>query len=186
MTYVVREAAEDETDAILQVARAAFGSEQDDEIATLIDELLRDPTADPRLSLVAVAVDDDVIVGHVIFSRADLPQSPLAVSASILAPLAVYPDNQRRGIGGMLIVEGLKRLRSMGIDLVFVLGHPAYYQKHGFSPAGVRGYDAPYPIPPKHAEAWMVQELRAGVIGKTHGQVSCAQALDDPKYWQED
>lgn len=184
MSHLVRETVGDETDAILQVARTAFGSEQDDEITTLINELLRDPTAEPRLSL--VAVDDDTIAGHVIFSRVDLQQSPRTATASILAPLAVHPDHQRQGIGGMLIAEGLKRLRDMRIDLVFVLGHPTYYQKHGFLPAGVRGYNAPYPILPEHAEAWMVQELRPGIIERTQGRISCAQSLNDPKYWQED
>ena len=184
MTCLVRESANSEINDILQMVGEAFGNEQADEITTLIGELLRDPTAEPRLSL--VAIEDSMIVGHVIFSRVDLQQSPQKTTTSILAPLAVHPNHQRRGIGGMLIAEGLRRLRDMGTDLVFVLGHPMYYQKHGFLPAGVRGYDTPYPIPPEHAEAWMVQELRPGIIERTQGRVICAQSLDDPKYWQEE
>jgi putative acetyltransferase len=71
------------------------------------------------------------------------------------------------------------------VDLVFVLGHPAYYPRFGFSPAGARGLDAPYPIPQKNAEAWMVRELRPGVIGDCSGRVICADALADPEYWRE-
>lgn len=183
MSPLVREAVDGETDAILEVARAAFGREEGDEIATLIVALLADPTALPRLSL--VAVDGDVIVGHVVFSKVELEPSPQAVSASILAPLAVHPDHQGWGIGGALVTEGLKRLRGMGTDLAFVLGHPAYYPRHGFGPAGVRGYDAPYPIAAEHADAWMVQALTPGAIERTHGRVRCARSLDDPKYWQE-
>jgi predicted N-acetyltransferase YhbS len=85
----------------------------------------------------------------------------------------------------MLIAEGLNELREMGVDLVFVLGYPGYYQKHGFSPAGVKGYAAPYPIPPEHADAWMVQELRPGIMEQTRGRVRCAETLTDPKHWRE-
>ena len=72
-----------------------------------------------------------------------------------------------------------------GVDLVFVLGHPGYYPRHGFRTAGVLGFDAPYPIPAKDADAWMVQELRPGFIGKIKGPVACAAALDHPEHWRE-
>ena len=44
-------------------------------------------------------------------------------------------------------MEGLKQLAESGVDLVFVLGHPGYYPKFGFRPAGALGFEAPYPIP---------------------------------------
>jgi putative acetyltransferase len=69
--------------------------------------------------------------------------------------------------------------------LVFVLGHPDYYPRHGFEPAGPQGLDAPYPIPAAHEDAWMVLALRPGVIGKLRGRVVCADALDKPEYWRE-
>ena len=43
----------------------------------------------------------------------------------------------------------------------------------------------PYPIPPEHAEAWMVQQLRPGVIGRASGTVRCADMLDKPEHWRE-
>ncbi|NIP71638.1 MAG: N-acetyltransferase, partial [Gammaproteobacteria bacterium] len=79
--------------------------------------------------------------------------------SAILAPLAVHPDHQGRGIGGSLVREGLARLKGAGVELVFVLGYPAYYAKLGLSPAGEKGFEAPHPIPPESADAWMVQAL---------------------------
>jgi predicted N-acetyltransferase YhbS len=73
----------------------------------------------------------------------------------------------------------------MGVELVFVLGHPGYYPRFGFKPAGVLGFEAPYPIPEKHADAWMVRELRAGIIGSVRGKVVCADTLSRPEYWRE-
>ena len=68
---------------------------------------------------------------------------------------------------------------------MFVLGHPGYYPRFGFRPAGALGLAAPYPIPPQHADAWMVQELKAGTIGAVEGRVVCAKALDKREYWVE-
>ena len=59
------------------------------------------------------------------------------------------------------------------------------YPKYGFAPAGIRGFEAPYPIASKNSDAWMVQELTPGIIDRVNGQVICANALDHPKHWQE-
>jgi predicted N-acetyltransferase YhbS len=144
---------------------------------------LADPSAQPLLSLVATTNYN--VVGHILFTNVRIKHSQRKVSATILAPLSVHPEYQNQGIGGRLINEGLKRLKATGVELVFVLGHPGYYPKYGFSAAGIKGFDASYPIPPRNSGAWMIQELRPGVIGDVSGQVICADALNDPKYWLE-
>lgn len=103
----------------------------------------------------------------------------------ILAPLAVIPDFQKLGIGGKLIETGLEILSKSGTDLVFVLGYPEYYTRFGFKPATCLGFEAPYPIPAKHADAWMVQSLSQDVIGSVSGKVVCANTLNKPEYWRE-
>jgi putative acetyltransferase len=148
-----------------------------------VKDLLDDPSARPLYSLLAFS--DDRPVGHILFTAARLvgPQNDAAIS--ILAPLAVIPEFQKQGVGGMLIKDGLGRLGDAGVDLVFVLGHPEYYPRYGFVPAGERGFEATYPIPEKNAGAWMVQELRPGVIGTVSGRVRCADKLARPEYWRE-
>ena len=164
---------------VLNVERAAFGSQEE---AGLVQDLLDDPSAQPCLSL--LALKDERAVGHILFSRASVGGAP-ELSASILAPLAVVPDAQKQGVGGELIRHGLQLLSKSGVDLVFVLGYPEYYPRHGFQPAGGLGFMAPYPIPEKNSDAWMVQALRSGVIGEYSGVVVCAEALDRPEYWRE-
>jgi len=183
MSLEIRKAVESDDKAISDLIVAAFGDEHGQEIADLVGDLLKDPSAEPTLSL--VMADGDELVGHVLFTNAWIENSQPNVSATILAPLSVHPDYQGQGIGGQLIREGLGQLRATGTELVFVLGHPSYYPKYGFSPAGIEGLHAPYPIPPKNADAWMVLELQPGVIERVSGTVRCAKALDDPKHWQE-
>lgn len=189
---VIHQTTNAETPAICDLIKAAFGGEQGSEVAQLTRDLLADPSAHPLLSLVATAQRTEIgdpPLGHILFTHAKIhtsgaPSDPIP-SAAILAPLAVRPDVQSQGIGGRLIAEGLARLTTAGVDLVFVLGHPGYYSKHGFVPAGNLGLDAPYPIPPEHADAWMVQALRPELLGRVQGQVACAEALDDPRHWRE-
>lgn len=183
MNLQVRKGLESDKQAISKVVIAAFGETHGQEISNLIGDLLTDSSARPLLSL--VAADDDCVVGQVLFTAARISHSHNKVPAAILAPLSVHPDHQNKGIGGMLVSEGIKQLKAAGVGLVFVLGHPGYYPKYGFSSAGIKGFDAPYPIPPENAGAWMVQELCPGIIGNVSGQVICADALNDPKHWRE-
>lgn len=182
----IREAAETAADLAecLRVTRTAFGQ---DEEADLVQALLNDPSAAPVLSL--LAFEDGQAVGHILFTAARLVESENGggtdPSAALLAPLSVVPGAQGRGVGGRLIEAGLRILRDRGVDLVFVLGHPDYYPRHGFHPAGAHGLDAPYSIPKEHADAWMVQALGPDVIGRVRGTVRCANAISKPEYWRE-
>ncbi|MEM8804967.1 MAG: N-acetyltransferase [Cyanobacteria bacterium P01_G01_bin.38] len=182
----IQTASDLDLDTVLSIERAAFG--QDDE-AELVKALLEDPSAQPTLSLLAFQADR--AVGHILFTTAHLksPQTTTSlqttVSIALLAPLAVVPDAQGQGIGGQLIKRGLQLLSQSGTALVFVLGHPDYYPRHGFQPAGQLGFEAPYPILAEQADAWMVQALCPNVIGTVSGKVVCADVLSQPEYWRE-
>ena len=176
----IRETTDTDLRAILSVEKEAFGYDKE---AHLVRDLLGDPSARPYCSL--LAFDNGRAVGHVLFTAARLEGTLNRASISLLAPLAVIPDCQNQGVGGELIMEGLMHQSNAGVDLVFVLGHPGYYPRYGFKPAGAQGFEAPYPIPDEHADAWMVQELRPGMIGSVSGKVRCADMLDKPEHWRE-
>ena len=162
---------------------AAFGEDKGPEIAALVNGLFEDKTAVPRLSL--VAVENGQLIGHILYTKAVLTGADKPVSVQLLAPLAVLPEAQAKGVGGKLIKAGLRQLKESGVELVFVLGHPDYYPRSGFTPAGVLGFEAPYPIPEEHAGAWMVQALKEGVIVRAKGKVQCSEVLDRPEHWRE-
>jgi putative acetyltransferase len=176
----IREAVETDLNDVLLIERLAFGYDIE---AKLVRDLLHDPSAKPVLSL--LAFQKDRAVGHILFTTARLSGIQGTASIVILAPLAIVPDAQKLGIGGKLIEQGLEFLSTSGVDLVFVLGHPEYYPRYGFKPAGHLGFEAPYPISDEHAGAWMIQALRSGVIGTVSGKVICADALNKPEHWRE-
>lgn len=179
----IRKPIQSEREEILEIHKKAFGKDKGLEIAKLVDDLLDDTTAMPILSL--VAIENDRIVGHILYTKATITETELPISAQILAPLAILPDEQKKGIGESLINEGLKQLKESGTELVFVLGHPTYYPRCGFFPAGEQGFDAPYPIPEEHAAAWMVQQLNGNVLGNATGKVQCSNVLNEPQHWRE-
>jgi putative acetyltransferase len=140
--------------AVAEVVRAAF---DDDMEQLLIDLIRRSEHFEPELSLVAED-DDGTIVGHVLFSRIGFDGTgPDEVYS--LAPLAVHPDLQRRGVGTALTEEGLRRLDEMGEPLVVVEGHPAFYPRFGFERGSLHGLTPPDPRVPD--EAFMVNRLSA-------------------------
>ncbi len=176
----IREASDSELNDVLRVENDAFGYDKE---ANLVKDLLGDSSAKPYFSFLAFS--NDRAVGHILFTSAQLEGTQEDVSISLLAPLAVIPEFQKQGVGGKLIEHGLQHLTTFDVDLVFVLGHPEYYPQYGFKPAGIQGFEAPYPIPEEHANAWMVQELRPRVIGSVFGKVRCADMLNKPQHWRE-
>ncbi|HEX2054654.1 MAG TPA: N-acetyltransferase [Actinomycetota bacterium] len=138
-------------DPIRRLLTAAFGRVAE---AKLVDALRQSDAYVPQLAL--VAENSTVVLGHILFSRVTLESQPPA-KVLALAPVAVFPAFQRRGVGSALIREGLARADRMGEPLVVVLGHPEYYPRFGFVPASSLGITPPWPDIPD--EAFMVKPL---------------------------
>lgn len=146
--------------AIRRVLEAAFPTADE---ARLVDSL----RAAGHLLISLVAEEDHAVVGHVAFSPVRIDEETIRGIGLGLAPLAVLPDHQRRGIGGRLVGEGLAACRRAGYGFVVVLGEPAYYRRFGFDRADLRGLGNEY----QADEASMVLELRDGAIPGRGGVV---------------
>ncbi len=177
----IRLTTQEDFKTIYTVEELAFGYEKE---AQLTLELLNDKTARPFISLLAFYKTQ--AIGHILFTRAYLNGIVGDPLIHILAPLAVIPEFQKKGIGGLLIRKGLEKLKLMDSELCFVLGHINYYPKHGFiNDAQQFGFPAPYPIPENVKDAWMVQELREGRITSLNGKILCSDELNKPEHWRE-
>ena len=179
--YYIKEAEVSNFSEIMEINKAAFGS---DEEANLVANLLKDNTAEPSLSL--LAFHKQKAVGHILFTRVYIDKQKSNPLCHILAPMAVLPEFQKQGLGGMLIKAGLEKLKMMDSQLVFVLGHTTYYSQYGFiADAKKLGFPAPYSIPYEHADAWMVQPLTPNALTVNKGRVKCADELSKPELWAE-
>jgi putative acetyltransferase len=122
----IREEAREDWPAVRRVNEAAFGRPDE---ADLVDGLRAENVV--LASLIAEA--DSEIVGHILFSRMSINSDRGGIAAVALAPVAVLPAHQRKGVGGELIRKGLNLLRQRGEAIVIVLGHPGYYPRFGGS-----------------------------------------------------
>ena len=151
--------------AVAQLLRQAFPGPEE---ATLVEQLRRRPDFRPTLSLVAETAG--AVVGHILLTPIGV--EPAAGGAPVpslaLAPVAVLPAWQRRGIGAGLVATGLAAARTEGFGSVILLGHPAYYPRFGFGPASRWGIRAPFEV---SDEAFMALELRAGALAGAAGTV---------------
>ena len=127
---IIREEVVEDRGAVRAVNEQAFG--QQDE-ADIVDRLRK--SCPGRLSL--VALEGDEIVGHILFSPAKIIGSAKTAEGMGLAPVAVLPARQRRGIGTGLVKRGLEMLKSRGCPFIIVLGHPEYYPRFGFARASL-------------------------------------------------
>lgn len=141
----VRIATPADADAVDTIHRAAFAGTEFGYQGEA--DLVRRIDADGDALVSLVAERDGAVVGHVLFSRMDVAGDGQPLAAAGLAPVAVTPDLQGQGIGDALIRAGLDDLRQQAIAISFVLGHPDYYPRFGYSPDLAARFASPFAGP---------------------------------------
>jgi putative acetyltransferase len=105
---------------------------------------------------------------HIAFSPVTSTSDTPTIAALGLAPMAILPAYQHRGMGSQLVETGLTACHHTPYRVVVVLGHPHYYPRFGFTPAKLHGivweHDAP-------DEAFMVKEIQEGALAQIRGVV---------------
>ena len=159
--WVIRPEHDEDHEAVRRLNQLAFGGPGE---AELVDALRAHGAATLSLG----ALDADRLLGHILFSPVTVDGAGEPWAAQGLAPMAVLPERQNRGIGAGLVEAGLRALAAAGHEVVFVLGHPAYYPRFGFRPAHPLGLMDEYGAPD---EAFLVAELSPGALRGRRGTV---------------
>jgi putative acetyltransferase len=145
--------------ALIRLHDAAFGSAFE---GRLVADLMAAELA--AISLAAYRTGE--IAGHILFSPLLVEVGDDTVLALALAPLAVDPAHQRKGLGHALVEAGLHQARIQGWEAIVVLGHPEYYSRFGFAAPPLQGFRAPFDGP-----AFMALELRNGALSDRKGRI---------------
>lgn len=160
-------------DDIFQLHYLAFGNR--DKESKLNERIRLSEQFVPDLAL--VAEENDRVVGHALFSKAEIVDGDQSHDVIVLAPIAVLPDCQKQGIGSKLIHEGLRRCTKLGYDLVFLIGHPTYYPKFGFKPARMLGFDLKqFQV---RDDVFMVYEINHEIGSVAKGELRYPQSFFD-------
>lgn len=112
----------------------------------LLHTMRDDPAFLPELDI--VALHEGKIVGNVVCVKAAVEgDDGKGYEALTLGPIAVLPEYQGQGIGGMLMEHVKGIARDHGYRAIFLLGDPEYYSRFGFVPSeryGIRMADDTY------------------------------------------
>ncbi len=144
---------------IMKLHDAAFGTPHE---GKLVADLHRADLA----SLSLIARVDGAIRGHILFSPLMIEIDDETIKGLALAPLAVDPAWQKRGIGTALTEAGLVAAAQHGWQAVVVLGQPSFYERFGFSARLAEGFKTPFAGP-----YLMALELSKGLLRGRKGKI---------------
>lgn len=157
---LIRRETWEDVDAVHALNELTFGQPRE---ANIVDALRHN--CDDLLSL--VAIDHEKIAGHILFSPAVIEAQHGIINGMGLAPMAVLPEMQRRGIGTQLARTGIEILQERRCPFIIVLGHPAYYPRFGFERASLYGVTCQWEGVPD--DAFMILWLDKGRMPPVSG-----------------
>lgn len=171
MNITIRPEKAADYEQIKKVIDLAFGQVNEGRLVAQIRKL---PDFIPELSLVAEI--NAQVVGHILFSIAEVRGRNKVFEILCLAPVSVLPKLQNQKIGTLLIREGLQRAKALGFQSVTVLGHQDYYPRFGFKRASRWGIKAPFEV---RDEVFMAMELVEGALEEVSGVVHYAAPFNE-------
>lgn len=128
---------------------------------------------------VFVAIEEEMIVGSIFFSRLTFPCDEADVF--LMAPVAVQTDFQGQGVGRALINFGHEVLRQEGVQVVVTYGDINFYSKVGYVPISEKLIQAPHKL--SYPEGWLAQSLLGDIVKPISGLPYCLPAIGRPEYW---
>jgi len=162
---VIRDACSDDHDAVDALLRNAFETDAEAKLVRALRE-----QGDAPIELVAEA--DGRVVGSIVFSPMSVEGGDGRLRPLGLAPVAVDPLWQGKGIGKALIQQGLRECEDVRAGAVFVLGEPRYYGPLGFETASGHGFSNPFGVD----EPFQIRLLRP--LNGPAGRVRYAPAFE--------
>lgn len=166
---------------LIRLFRMTFTATESAQEGVLIGDLVRRILTDtPVNDLFAIIADNEEnLVGACLFTRLTYDSDSRKVF--LLAPLAVTPLCQRKGVGQQLIRYSLDILRKNQVNIVLTYGNPLYYKKVGFEPISEKDIAAPFSL--STPQGWMGISLTSDPLSSLSGKCYCASAFDNQIFW---
>lgn len=127
----------------------------------VLNQFRSNPDFIPELDL--VMTEDERIIGHVMFSKAELVLDDGTRKPSwTFGPISIHPDYKRKGYGLKLLQYALEKAKEMGIGMLQMEGNIEFYKYSGFGLASKLNIH--YHTEPRDAEVpfFLAQELIPG------------------------
>lgn len=172
MNAKIRQETQHDHEAVFELVKRAFENEvySDHSEHFLVERLRQSEAFVPDLSMVAEL--DGRVVGYILLTKIQIKNDEASFASLALAPVAVLPEYQGKGIGGQLIAEAHERARALGFQSVVLLGHQHYYPRFGYKRTSEYGIKLPFEAPEENC---MVLELLEGGLNGVSGTVVYAK-----------
>lgn len=172
MEIKIRKETPEDFGKVFNLIQLAFSDEvfSDHQEQFLVDRLRNSEAFEPELSLVAEI--DQEIVGYILLTKIKIKNNQQINTFLAMAPVAVHPHHQRKGIGKQLILTAHNRAKKLGYTAVVVLGHDKYYPKFGYQLTENFGITLPFEVPKENC---MVIELIPNSLKDVYGEVEYAK-----------
>ena len=134
----------------------------------VLNQYRHNPDFIPELDF--VMEEDNHIIGHVMFSKAEIILDDGSHFPSwTFGPISIHPDYKRKGYGLKLLNYALEKAREMGIGLLQMEGNIDFYRHAGFSLAST--FHIHYHEMPQDEEVpfFLAQELIPDYWGDREG-----------------
>jgi len=79
-----------------------------------------------------IALTDEKVIGNIVYTIAKVVNDKEEFTVLCMGPLAVLPEYQNKGVGGMLLKHSIEKAKEMGFKAVIIYGNPDYYHRFGF------------------------------------------------------
>lgn len=163
----IRSEKKEDIERIWQINVEAFGTEVE---ANLVNSLRSSGVS----SISLVCEQNNEVVGHILFTKVELMGDNSGLRLMGLAPMAVIPEFQNKGIGSSLVEAGIELCISDDYDAIVVLGYPEYYGKFGFVPSVKYGIKSEFEVPD---DVFMLLELKENSLKGRHGTIRYHEAF---------
>jgi len=117
----------------------------------LVERLRASAAFIPELSIVAII--ENKVVGHILLTKLKIVNKEKEFESLSLAPVAVLPEFQNKGIGGKLILHAHEIAKNLGFKSVILVGHENYYPRFGYKTLSKYGIKLPFEAPEKNCMA---------------------------------
>lgn len=176
MNLKIRREEKEDFKTVFELIRLAFENVElsDHKEQFLVERLRRSDAFIAELSLVAEA--DGRIIGYILLTKINIGDADKNTYPSLaLAPVAVLPDYQGKGIGGKLIKTAHDIAKELGFGSVVLLGHEDYYPKFGYKLTKEFGIKLPFDVPENNC---MPIELSQNALQNVSGIVRYPKAFE--------
>lgn len=153
MDINIRQEKETDHGAVFELIERAFRNMEfsDHKEQFLVQRLRRSKAFVPQLSI--IAEHNSEIIGYILLTKINIKNEQDEFQSLALAPLAVLPEYQKKGVGGRLIEQAHYKAKELGFTSVILLGHPHYYQRFGYKKTSEFGIKLPFDVPDEYCMA---------------------------------